>query len=59
MTDTAKAKGPETLIASQALSRLLLGGKGGKGGKDGTEMTLAKEANEAKKELDVAEEDEE
>ena len=61
MTDTAKAKGPEslaeTLIASQALKRLLQGGKGGKGGKDGTEMTLAKEANEAEKELDAAEED--
>ena len=61
MTDTAKAKGPEslaeTLIASQALKRLLQGGKGGKGGKDGTEMTMAKEANEAEKELDAAEED--
>ena len=61
MTDTAKAKGPEslaeTLIASQALKRCLQGGKGSQGGKDGTKMTLAKEANEAKKELDAAEED--
>ena len=55
--DSSVSTRPENLAATQILKRLLHKGKGGKGGKDGTEMTLAKEANEAKKELDAAEED--